>query len=65
VTDYQAATFALELFTASIGTFFGYLTWASGYMAYLWRSAKANHWGRDLLTHKKSGAETWEEEISK
>ena len=59
---YTLANFYLEIFAACFGAFFGWLTWAAGYMNYLWNGARTNHWGRDLLTGKKSGADTWAEE---
>ncbi len=65
MSDFAAATFALECFTAVFGAVFGWLAWASGYMQYMVDAARSNHWGLDMLRGKKTGAEAWEETISR
>lgn len=61
MSDYQFITFVLEVITAGTGLVFGWLTWASGYLGYLVRSAKRNRWGLDLLRKRSSGATEWED----
>ena len=62
MSDWSFYTFIAEAFVAVSSIPFFYLAWASGYVGYMWSAARKNHWGKDLLTRKKSGAQTWAEE---
>lgn len=53
-------TLGFEVVTTIFGAVFSYLSWASGYIGYLVRSAKANQWGLKLLREHESGADEWE-----
>jgi hypothetical protein len=63
MADYSFWTFIFEVVVFATTLPFVFLTFASGYLGFLWRAAKKNRWGLLLLKKKESGADTWEREI--